>query len=158
MDPAPACGETPDFLSALNIRCTTVARGVVRLNQLHVMVRWQANTQIHGPTQTEPSPWGLCRSRGQCNQHVYNAIFLFVLFLLEGSSVHKAGLCSLELFSSPSPSVASALTAVPPKSVGQSGNHFARSTRLTTLAGTEVASDRRQRHEHAEGNNPWHYS
>jgi hypothetical protein len=87
---------------------------------------------------------------------MYNAIFLFVLFLLEGSSLHKAGLCSLELFSSPS--VASALTAVPPKSVGQSGNHFARSTRLTTLAGTEVASDRRQRHEHAEGNNPWHYS
>ena len=46
---------------------------------------------------------------------MYNAIFLFVLFLLEGSSVHKAGLCSLELFSSPSPSVASPITAVPPQ-------------------------------------------
>ena len=89
---------------------------------------------------------------------MYNAIFLFVLFLLDGSFVHRAGLCSLELFSSPSPSVASALTAVPPKSVGQSGNHFARSTRLTTLAGTEVASDRRQRYENTEGNNPWRYS
>ncbi len=43
---------------------------------------------------------------------MYNAIFLFVLFLLDGSSVHKAGLCSLELFSSPSPSVASQNTAV----------------------------------------------
>lgn len=82
---------------------------------------------------------------------MYNAIFLLVLFLLEGSSVHKAGLCSPELFSSPSPSVASALTAVPPKSVGQSGNHFARSTRLTTLAGTEVASDPRQRQRIRKG-------
>ena len=57
---------------------------------------------------------------------MYNAIFLFVLFLLEGSSVHKAGLCSLELFSSPSPSVASPMTAVPPslKEKGLSSSCF----------------------------------
>jgi hypothetical protein len=29
---------------------------------------------------------------------MYNAIFLFVLFLVEGSSVHQAGLCSLAIF------------------------------------------------------------
>ena len=63
MDPAPAIrGVARPVRSALSILHSTVLCGVVRLNQPNVMVRWQANAQIHGPSQTEPSPQGLLRT------------------------------------------------------------------------------------------------
>ena len=68
VDLAPAFEESPDWLSALSILHAAVLCGVVRPNQPHVMVRRQANAQIHGPPQTEPSPQGLLLGRSQCNQ------------------------------------------------------------------------------------------
>ena len=57
VDPAPASEESPDpFGRHVNIRYATALRDMARLNQPNVIVRWQANASIYGPTQTEPSP------------------------------------------------------------------------------------------------------
>ena len=82
MDLAPAFEEPPDLVSAPSILHSTVLCGVVRPNQPTVMVRWQANAQIHGPAQTEPSPQGpLPKQRVNAIVHISRCFILSYAFL-----------------------------------------------------------------------------
>ena len=69
-------------MSAPSILHSTVLCGVVRPNQPTVMVCWQANTQIHGPLQTELSPQGpLPRQRANAIVHISRCFILSCAFL-----------------------------------------------------------------------------
>ena len=76
VDPAPAYEESPDWLSALNCRSTTVLRAMVRLNHTYVIVRWQSQTpRSSGHTQTEPSAQGPLHGRDQMQSEFAIALF-----------------------------------------------------------------------------------
>ncbi len=109
MDPAPAFEESPDLVSALSILHSTVLCGVVRLNQLHVIVRWQANAQIHGQPQTEPSPQGPLPGQ-RANAIVITSrvvSFRHVCLCVDyhAASLGEAGVCSLRSRGGGPPSV-----------------------------------------------------
>lgn len=88
VDPAPAYEESPDWLSALNCRSTTVLRAMVRLNHTYVIVRWQSQTpRSSGHTQTEPSAQGPLHGRDRCNQHSQLLCFMVSL----GSVLYISG-------------------------------------------------------------------
>ena len=83
-------------MSALSILHSTVLCGMVRLNQPNVLVRRQASAQIHGPTQTEPSPQGpLPRQRANAIVHnscnfILSFIFLATFSLFTSGSIPGA--------------------------------------------------------------------
>ena len=150
VDPAPASEESPGpFGRHVNIRYAAALRDMARLNQPNVIVHWQANASIYGPTQTEPSPQESLPMQRLIQSSLRNSLYFnlcsllrsicFVCFLQEGGFVPWS-------YSRRRRRGRFADNRSPPTSRWAScGDHGSRLTRPTTLAGTKVASDPRQR-------------